>query len=402
LTRVRRTRYLAFTRVDEKTVDVAGLLRGSLELVPVSRTVALSVLTGTRQSLSRAELELALDVPEAWTAREDLLSDRNSADAGRLDELAKKGVVVTDDDSPDLAELRRRDEALAEDHWSPQAALYHYMAKWRDVRVDLGVELEQGESFDELIERAQDELERLGKPPLHFVDLPNPEAVLSLESPRRSGQLYGVLNRRKTSRGFDRGRRVTAEQLATVLAYVWGSHGLAEYGQGLAIVKKTSPSGGGLHPIEAYPLVRDVEGLTPGLYHYNVRDHTLELIAELEPADVEELALDFTAGQTYFQSAHVLFLMTARFPRSYWKYRDYPRAYGVILMDAGHLSQTLYLVCTDLGLGAFVTAAINGGNIEERLGLDGYREGAILVCGCGPPGPAPAGLEPEFVPYVPR
>jgi nitroreductase len=65
------------------------------------------------------------------------------------------------------------------------------------------------------------------------------------------------------------------------------------------------------------------------------------------------------------------------------------------------LSQTLYLVCTELGLGAFVTAAINGGNIEERLGLDGYREGAILVCGCGPPGPAAAGLEPEFAPYVP-
>jgi putative peptide maturation dehydrogenase len=401
LSRVRRTRYLAFTRVDDKTVDLARLLRGSLELVPVSRTVALSVLTGTQQSLSRAELELALDVPEAWTVREDLLSDRDSADAARLDSLAKKGVLVTDDNSPDLAELRRRDEALAEDHWSPHAALYHYMAKWRDVRVDLD-EPEQGESFDELIERAQDEIERLGNPPPHFVDLPNPKAVLSLELPSRSGQLYGGLNRRKTSRGFDREKRVTAEQLATVLAYVWGCHGLADYGQGLAIVKKTSPSGGGLHPIEAYPIVRDVEGVSPGLYHYNVRHHALELMAELEPADVEELALDFTAGQTYFQSAHVLFLMTARFPRSYWKYRDYPRAYGVILMDAGHLSQTLYLVSTDLGLGAFVTAAINGANIEERLGLDGYREGAILICGCGPPGPAPAGLEPSFAPYVPR
>jgi nitroreductase len=70
-----------------------------------------------------------------------------------------------------------------------------------------------------------------------------------------------------------------------------------------------------------------------------------------------------------------------------------------MLMDAGHLSQTFYLVCTDLGLGAFVTAAINGAKIEERLGVDPTRHGALAICGCGPAGPAAPGLEPPFGPY---
>jgi hypothetical protein len=59
-------------------------------------------------------------------------------------------------------------------------------------------------------------------------------------------------------------------------------------------------------------------------------------------------------------------------------------------------------VCAELGLGAYVTAAINGGNIGERLGLDEFEEGAIAVCGCGRPALEPSALEPDFIPYVPR
>jgi putative peptide maturation dehydrogenase len=382
LSRVRRARHVAFTCHDEPTLDVGSMLRGAIDLLPVPRTVALSALTGTPEVLSREELELALGVPEAWTPRNEVLAGRDPHDTERLDELARKGVVISDEATADLAELRRRDETLTEDHWSPHSAVYHFLSKWRDVRVDLDVPAPE-----------------LGKPPPHFVSLPEPVEISELERHAPSGQLYEVLRRRKTSRGFDRERRPTAEQLATILAYVWGCHGLAELDEDTAMLKKTSPSGGGLHPIEVYPLVRDVDGVDPGLYHYNVQDHALELVTATPAAGSEELAMEFTAGQTYFQGAHVLFLMAGRFDRMFWKYRDQVRAYMVLLMDAGHLSQTFYLVCTELGLGAFVTGAINGANIEERLGLDGYKQGALLVCGCGPPGEAPPDYEPDFKPY---
>jgi SagB-type dehydrogenase family enzyme len=94
-------------------------------------------------------------------------------------------------------------------------------------------------------------------------------------------------------------------------------------------------------------------------------------------------------------------VMTARFERSFWKYR-HPRGYAVVLMDAAHLSQTLYLVAGELGLGAFVSAAVNAGNIEDLLGLDGLGEGVVAACGVGRPSALRSPYDPEFEPYVPR
>jgi SagB-type dehydrogenase family enzyme len=201
---------------------------------------------------------------------------------------------------------------------------------------------------------------------------------------------------------------MTVSQLSAVLYYVWGAHGYFEICSGVVGLKKTSPSGGSLHPIEAYPLISGVQGIKPGLYHYNVEQHGLELLSPLSESSARRMGEDLLVGQTYFSNAHVTFLLTARFYRSYWKYRDQARAYGVILMDAAHLSQSLYLICADSGLGAYVTAAINGANIEEVLGIDGISEGAVAACGCGIPGDdsdlgrKKRALQPAFVPYSPR
>ena len=53
------------------------------------------------------------------------------------------------------------------------------------------------------------------------------------------------------------------------------------------------------------------------------------------------------------------------------------------MLDVGHLSQTLYLAATELGLAAFITAAINEVDIEEAFGLDPLEEGPLAVCGFG-------------------
>jgi SagB-type dehydrogenase family enzyme len=145
-----------------------------------------------------------------------------------------------------------------------------------------------------------------------------------------------------------------------------------------------------------------VEGVEPGLYRYRPDDHALEQREPLGEHEARELASLFAARQGYLADADVLFVMTARFQRQFWKYRRHPRAYGVLLMDAAHLSQTFYLLCAELGLGAFVTAAINGADIDERLGLEPFEEGALAICGCGTPGEPVIGIDPTFRPYVPR
>jgi putative peptide maturation dehydrogenase len=150
------------------------------------------------------------------------------------------------------------------------------------------------------------------------------------------------------------------------------------------MLKKHSPSGCGLHPIEAYLLVQRVTGLAPGLYHYDPQAHALEPMATLSAGEAAAGARELVAGQECFANAPVLVLMAARFQRNFWKYRQHPKAWKVIQLDAGHLSQTWQLCATELRLGTFITAAINDGCAERLFGLDGISEGAIAVCGAGP------------------
>jgi SagB-type dehydrogenase family enzyme len=126
-----------------------------------------------------------------------------------------------------------------------------------------------------------------------------------------------------------------------------------------------------------------------GLYHYSLEHHTLEEMKTLSESEAEQLAVTFTADQRFTATAAVLFIMTARFRRTFWKYANHAKAYRVLLLDVGHLSQTLYLVCTELGVGAFFTSAVCETDIEEALGLDEAEEGAIGICGCGVLDPAP-------------
>ena len=107
---------------------------------------------------------------------------------------------------------------------------------------------------------------------------------------------------------------------------------------------------------------------------------------------------EFTSGQMYPRNTGALFILATRFYRNHWKYRKHPRAFLVLGMDIAHLSQTFYLTCAALKLGAFFTAAINHHNIEKALGLDGYSEGVLGICGCGVPGAPPNYLDPTFEP----
>ncbi len=92
----------------------------------------------------------------------------------------------------------------------------------------------------------------------------------------------------------------------------------------------------------------------------------------------------YCAGQDFARNAAALFLMTAVFQRTMWKYHM-PRAYRVVLLDAGHLCQTFCLVATWLGLAPFCTAALLDSLIEDDLGIDGIRESVLYVAGVGLP-----------------
>lgn len=383
--KVRRSAYVFFFRQEGAFAGVPALYRRADREVARGQLYALAVLTGEEYPVTTDQLLALLAIPsDRWVDVDALPPDAAPLD---IESMVEKGLVITDRDDDRSSELRERESALAAVGWNVYPALYHFMTRWRGVDATLyGIRTPAVEQY----------VDDYGKPPPAFSRRSDARSVHRLPPSQREHPLYRLLADRRTVRGWDETRPMLLADLAALLFHVFAARGVTRVLGVVDAVKKTSPSGGALHPVEVYLLVRSVSGLAPGLYHYRTDEHSVELLEELSGGDVRSLANQFMQGQSWFSGAHVVFVLTARFDRHLWKYRGQARSYAVMLMDAAHLSQTMYLVATELGLGAFVTAAINNGDIDERLGLDPVREGAIAICGAGLPAQSP--MDPEFEP----
>jgi SagB-type dehydrogenase family enzyme len=186
------------------------------------------------------------------------------------------------------------------------------------------------------------------------------------------------LHARRTHREFAPGA-LSLEAVSKLLQTTWGVQGYLEANVLGRLPYKTSPSGGARHPGEVYLMALRVRGLARGIYHYEAKYNRLARLAtKVSP----RIASAYCADQPYVARAAALFIMTAVFARTMWKYGR-PRAYRIVLLDAGHLCQTFCLTATRLGLAPFSTAALKDSLIEKDLGLDGISESVLYVAGVG-------------------
>ena len=218
---------------------------------------------------------------------------------------------------------------------------------------------------------------------------PRPKIFKTVKGPKKTlppvrafpdSEFVRVLKTRETHRRFSN-QKVTLQEVSELLSLVWGVTGYFYSPVFGKLLHKTSPSGGARHPGEVYVMALSVKGLKPGLYHYHPAHHYLKMVSSNA---TRQKAYLYCVRQNHARNAAALFLMTAVFPRTMWKYQV-PRAYRAVLLDAGHLCQTFCLVATWLGLAPFCTAAIKDTLIEEDLGIDGIRESILYVAGIGCP-----------------
>lgn len=140
-------------------------------------------------------------------------------------------------------------------------------------------------------------------------------------------------------------------------------------------VTKTSPSGGSRHPTEVYPIVLDVLGLPRGVYHYNVRDHALELLGD---ADLEETVRDHIVAlreRVSFKPA-CAFVYTSVPERSMFRYRE-SRSYRVLHFDVGHVMKTVSMIARARGRPHYSGYSLAESRVEALIGIDGLTETAI-------------------------
>ena len=142
--------------------------------------------------------------------------------------------------------------------------------------------------------------------------------------------------------------------------------------------RRTYPSSGALYPIEIYPVVHNVTGVAPGVYHYQVREHAL---AQIRAGDVRQEVVRQGLLQDFLGQANVVLLVTVIFQRMRFKYQDRTYRYGLI--EAGHIGQNAYLTATSMGLGACGVGAFLDDAMNRMLGVDGRTEAAVYMLSVG-------------------
>lgn len=369
---------------DRLWVDPAALLRGRLQPVrePLARAYAPPAALPIEIDALQALCLATLSEGQARALPAALLSVEGSAAA--LASLVECGLIECVEHAADgVAAL----DATVLHDWHGPAALYHFASRWSGVvaRDDVPVDAAGADrAWIASQEAFAQQAAARGSPPTSRPDRGSLAHGVAL--PRMpTTDFDALLLARETHRAFDTSRPLKPAEVGTLLQRCFGVLGEVDLGGGLRAMRKRVPSGGGMHPIEAYPLVIDVEGLTPGWYHYRAHEHVLAPILTLAREDARARIERLAAGQRYFAGAAMIVALSLRFPRHHWKYARHARAYRVMLMETGHVGQTFYLAATELGLGAFFTAAINDADIDAELGLDGVEEGCVALLGCGVP-----------------
>lgn len=120
-----------------------------------------------------------------------------------------------------------------------------------------------------------------------------------------------------------------------------------------------------------FPLIFNVEGVAPGVYYYDERQHHLRHIRVEDPMP---LAQEYVF-QAEFLAAPVLILTLGSLSDYLLRYGD--RGYRYLLFDVGLMLQQMYLVTSCLDLSGCTTGSLVQGEFERWLGVDGFQ-GSVL------------------------
>jgi SagB-type dehydrogenase family enzyme len=193
------------------------------------------------------------------------------------------------------------------------------------------------------------------------IELPRPdlEGEVSVEEAiagRRSRRMFAA-------------DRLTVEQLGQVL---WAAQGIT----GPNGRKRAAPSAGATYPMELFVAVGQgtVGDLSAGVYHYVPSGHALE---QLFADDVRRQAAEAALGQTFLAEAPADILIAADYGRTAGRYGERARRY--VDMEAGHVSQNVYLQAEALGLGTVAVGAFTDSAVARVFRLTRPLEPLYLM-----------------------
>jgi SagB-type dehydrogenase family enzyme len=201
-----------------------------------------------------------------------------------------------------------------------------------------------------------------------------PKISLSDPANANGAPLWDVIAQRRSVRRF----QDDPLQEAELSQLLWASQGITMRSRGVEF--RAAPSAGALYPVETYLAIHNVEDIPPGIYHYGIKNHELD---QLKTGDFQRKVARAALDQSIAARANVVFIWTAVFERSKWKYKQ--RAYRYIYLDAGHIAQNVALAAVALELGSCQIAAIYDDEANALLDVDGIKESTVYMTAVGKP-----------------
>ena len=228
----------------------------------------------------------------------------------------------------------------------------------------------KGDLWGKMEEFDTDQKKGLPSPPMQK-PYPDDAKLLKLVPPEEFSlgktPLIDAIARRRSKRKF-LPEALTLEELSFLL---WATQGAS----GGSYRLRTAPSAGARHPFETYLVIKNVDGVNPGLYRYLVVEHALLFLG------AAPTLTDACLGQTFCDDAAVVFVWTAIPYRTEWRYSII--AHKMIAIDAGHVCQNLYLSCGAIQAGTCGIGAYDHKKIDALIGVDGVEEFTVYLAPVG-------------------
>ena len=175
-----------------------------------------------------------------------------------------------------------------------------------------------------------------------------------------------VLRLRRSRRDFS-GRPLGLEQVGRLLHVSFGvvaDREVLDFETPAVLGYRSSPSAGGLYPLELYVATRAVDGLADGVYHYDPWSHQLE---RRQHGGVHDRFASICFDQGFLAAANLLVSLAAIVERTRHKYGA--RGYRYVCFEAGHVAQNLCLVAAASNLGAVTLGGFYDREMNELLAL---------------------------------
>ncbi len=203
-----------------------------------------------------------------------------------------------------------------------------------------------------------------------IIELPNPDKSILKKS-----NIYDCIRERLSRRKFT-DEELSLKELSFLL---WSTQGIKKLVADGKISLRTVPSAGARHPFETYLVINRVTGLKKGVYRYLPVEHKLVFLFQDKKFEKKINKAAFL--QSFVGDSAVVFIWSTIPYRTEWRYPL--TGHKVILLDAGHICQNLYLAAEAIKCGTCAIAAYDQKKMDKLLKLDGKNEFVIYLAPVG-------------------